>query len=97
MNYLNHCIQIMPFFQESNINKASLLREDNKNEEAEGVLSKVISVTFNENFIMAILITYRLQNKLPMALNDFNTVLLYAPYDIQNLSNLSQTYFAMED
>ena len=32
-----------------------------------------------------------------MALNDFNTVLLYAPYDIQNLSNLSQTYFAMED
>lgn len=98
MNYLNHCIQIMPFFYESNINKASLLREDNKNEEAEGVLSKVIGVTFNENFIMAILqrgITYRLQNKLPMALNDFNTVLLYAPYNIQNLSNLSQTYFAM--
>lgn len=30
-----------------------------------------------------------------MALNDFNTVLLYAPYNIQNLSNLSQTYFAM--
>lgn len=98
MNYLNHCIQIMPFFYESNINKASLLREDNKNEEAEGVLSKVIGVTFNENFIMAILqrgITYRLQNKLPMALNDFNTVLLYAPYNIQNLSNLSQTYFIM--
>lgn len=47
MNYLNHCIQIMPFFYESNINKASLLREDNKNEEAEGVLSKVIGVTFN--------------------------------------------------
>lgn len=98
MNYLNHSIQIMPFFYESNINKASLLREDNKNEEAEGVLSKVIGVTFNENFIMAILqrgITYRLQNKLPMALNDFNTVLLYAPYNIQNLSNLSRTYFAM--
>ena len=30
-----------------------------------------------------------------MALNDFNTGLLYAPYNIQNLSNLSQTYFAM--
>ena len=98
MNYLNHCIQIMPFFYESNINKASLLREDNKNEEAEVVLSKVIGVTFNENLIMAILqrgITYRLQNKLPLALNDFNTVLTYAPYNIQNLSNLSQTYFAM--
>ena len=98
MNYLNHCIQIMPFFYQSNINKASLLREDNKNEEAESVLSKVIGGTFNEDLIMAILqrgITYRLQNKLPMALNDFNTVLLYAPYNIQNLSNLSQTYFAM--
>lgn len=98
MNYLNHCIQIMPFFYQSNINKASLLREDNKNEEAESVLSKVIGGTFNEDLIMAILqrgITYRLQNKLPMALNDFNTGLLYAPYNIQNLSNLSQTYFAM--
>jgi tetratricopeptide (TPR) repeat protein len=98
MNYLNHCIQIMPFFYQSNISKASLLREDNKNEEAESVLSKVIGGTFNEDLIMAILqrgITYRLQNKLPMALNDFNTVLLYAPYNIQNLSNLSQTYFAM--
>lgn len=98
MNYLNHCIQIMPFFYESNINKASLLREDNKNEDAENVLSKVIGVTFNENLIMAILqrgITYRLQNKFPLALNDFNTVLTYAPYNIQNLSNLSQTYLAM--
>ena len=98
MNYLNHCIQIMPFFYESNINKASLLREDNKNEDAENVLSKVIGVTFNENLIMAILqrgITYRLQNKFPLALNDFNTVLTYAPYNIQNLSNLSQTYLAI--
>lgn len=98
MNYLNHCIHIMPFFYESNINKASLLREDNKNEEAENVLSKVIGVTFNENLIMAILqrgLTYRLQNKSPLALNDFNTVLTYAPYNIQNLSNLSQTYLAM--
>lgn len=98
MNYLNHCIQIMPFFYESSINKASLLREDNKNEEAEKVLSEVIGGIFQENLIMAILqrgITYRLQGKLPMALNDFNTVLLYAPYNVQNLSNLAQAYFNM--
>ncbi len=98
MNYLNHCIQIMPYYYESNINKASLLREDNKNEEAEKVLSKVIGVTFNSDFIMAVLqrgIAYRLQGKLPLALNDFNTVLLYEPYNVQNISNLAQTYFLM--
>lgn len=47
---------------------------------------------------MAILqrgIAYRLQGLMPQALNDFNTVLLYQPHNIQNLSNLAQTYFAM--
>lgn len=45
MTYLNHCIKIMPYFYESNINKASLLREDGKNEEAAEVLTKVIEAT----------------------------------------------------
>ena len=30
-----------------------------------------------------------------MALNDFNMVLLYDPHNVQNLSNLSLTYYAM--
>lgn len=98
MTYLNHCIKIMPYFYESNINKASLLREDNKNEEAAEVLTKVIEATFRPEFIMAVLqrgIAYRLEGQMPQALNDFNTVLLYQPHNVQNLSNLAQTYYAM--
>ena len=98
MTYLNHCIKIMPYFYESNINKASLLREDNKNEEAAEVLTKVIEATFRPEFIMAVLqrgIAYRIVGKMPQALNDFNTVLLYQPHNVQNLSNLAQTYYAM--
>ena len=98
MTYLNHCIKIMPYFYESNINKASLLREDSKNEEAAEVLTKVIEATFRPDFIMAVLqrgIAYRLEGKMPQALNDFNTVLLYQPHNVQNLSNLAQTYYAM--
>lgn len=98
MTYLNHCIKIMPYFYESNINKASLLREDNKNEEAAEVLTKVIEATFRPDFIMAVLqrgIAYRLEGQMPQALNDFNTVLLYQPHNVQNLSNLAQTYYAM--
>lgn len=98
MNYLNHCIEMMPYFQKSYINKAALLRDDNKNEEAEEVLSKVISEPSAQEHLMAVLqrgITYRLQDKFPMALNDFNIVLFYDPYNIQNLSNISHTYFAM--
>lgn len=98
MTYLNHCIKIMPYFYESNINKASLLREDNKNEEAAEFLTKVIEATFRPEFIMAVLqrgIAYRIVGKMPQALNDFNTVLLYQPHNVQNLSNLAQTYYAM--
>lgn len=98
MTYLNHCIKIMPYFYESNINKASLLREDGKNEEAAEVLTKVIEATFRPDFIMAVLqrgIAYRLEGQMPQALNDFNTVLLYQPHNVQNLSNLAQTYYAM--
>lgn len=98
MTYLNHCIKIMPYFYESNINKASLLREDGKNDEAAEVLTKVIEATFRPEFIMAVLqrgIAYRLEGKMPQALNDFNTVLLYQPHNVQNLSNLAQTYYAM--
>ncbi len=98
MNYLNHCIEIMPYFYQSNINKASLLREDNKDEEAAEVLTKVINASLPCDFIMAVLqrgIAYRLQGKMPLALNDFNMVLLYDPHNVQNLSNLSLTYYAM--
>ena len=98
MTYLNHCIKIMPYYYQSNINKAGLLREDNKNAEAAEVLTKVIEATQIPDYVMAILqrgIAYRLQGLMPQALNDFNTVLLYQPHNIQNLSNLAQTYFAM--
>lgn len=98
MTYLNHSIKIMPYFYESNINKASLLREDGKNEEAAEVLTKVIEATFRPDYIMAVLqrgIAYRLVGKMPQALNDFNTVLHYQPHNVQNLSNLAQTYYAM--
>ena len=98
MTYLNHCIKIMPYYYQSNINKAGLLREDNKNAEAAEVLTKVIEATQVPDYVMAILqrgIAYRLQGLMPQALNDFNTVLLYQPHNIQNLSNLAQTYFAM--
>ena len=98
MAYLNHCIKIMPFFYDSNINKAALLREDNKNAEAAEVLTNVIEPTFRPEFIMAILqrgIAYRLIGKMPQALNDFNTVLLYQPHNVQNLSNLSVAHFSM--
>lgn len=98
MTYLNHCIKIMPYSYQSNINKAGLLREDNKNAEAAEVLTKVIEATQIPDYVMAILqrgIAYRLQGLMPQALNDFNTVLLYQPHNIQNLSNLAQTYFAM--
>lgn len=98
MTYLNHSIKIMPYFYESNINKASLLREDGKNEEAAEVLTKVIEATFRPEFIMAVLqrgIAYRLLGKMPQALNDFNLVLLYQPHNVQNLSNLSSTHFSM--
>lgn len=99
MNYLNHCIEIMPNFYQSNINKAALLREDNNNDEAAEVLTKVISATVPSDFVMAVLqrgIAYRLQGKMPLALNDFNTVLLYDPHNVQNLSNLASTYYMME-
>ena len=98
MAYLNHCIKIMPYFYDSNINKAALLREDNKNAEAAEVLTNVIEPTFRSEFIMAILqrgIAYRLIGKMPQALNDFNTVLLYQPHNVQNLSNLSVVHFSM--
>ena len=98
MAYLNHCIKIMPYFYDSNINKAALLREDNKNAEAAEVLTNVIEPTFRPEFIMAILqrgIAYRLIGKMPQALNDFNTVLLYQPHNVQNLSNLSVAHFSM--
>lgn len=98
MTYLNHCIKIMPYYYQSNINKAGLLREDNKNAETAEVLTKVIEATQIPDYVMAILqrgIAYRLQGLMPQALNDFNTVLLYQPHNIQNLSNLAQTYFAM--
>lgn len=92
MNYLNHCIQIMPYFMPANINKASLLREDNLNEEAAEVLSNVIGSVYHKDYVMSVLqrgIAYRMVGKLPLALNDFNTVLLYDPHNIQNLSNLA--------
>lgn len=96
--YLDHCIKIMPYFWPANINKASILREKNQNEEAAEVLTAVIGATIAPDMIMAILqrgICYRLAGKMPQALNDFNTVLLYAPHNIQNLANVSQTHLAM--
>lgn len=98
LNYLNHCIAIMPYFYQANINKAALLRDEGKNGEAQEVLSKVIGTTFRKDFIMSVLqrgIIYRQEGKLPMALNDFNTVLLYNPNNIQNITNLALTYFTM--
>lgn len=98
LNYLNHCISIMPYFYQANINKAALLYDEGKNSEAEEVLNKVIGMTFHKDFIMSVLqrgIVYRQEGKLPMALNDFNTVLQYEPHNIQNITNLSITYFSM--
>ncbi len=96
--YLDHCIEIMPFFFPANINKAALLREENNNAEAAEVLSKVIGDTISSDVLMAILqrgICYRLQGKIPQALNDFNMVLLYEPKNVQNLSNLAEIYLRM--
>lgn len=62
------------------------------------MLTNVIEPTFRPEFIMAILqrgIAYRLIGKMPQALNDFNTVLLYQPHNVQNLSNLSVAHFSM--
>lgn len=98
LNYLNHCISIMPYFYQANINKAALLYDEGKNSEAEEVLNKVIGMTFHKDFIMSVLqrgIAYRQEGKLPMALNDFNTVLLYDSHNIVNITNLSTTYFSM--
>jgi tetratricopeptide (TPR) repeat protein len=98
MTYLNHCIEIMPYFYKANINKASLLREESKNDEAIEVLTKVIEATYNLDYIMAVLqrgIAYRLVGKMPQALNDFNTVLSFQPHNVQNLSNLSCTHYSM--
>ncbi len=98
LNYLNHCISIMPYFYQANINKAALLYDEGKISEAEEVLNKVIGMTFHKDFIMSVLqrgIAYRQEGKLPMALNDFNTVLLYDSHNIVNITNLSTTYFSM--
>ena len=98
MTYLNHCLEIMPYFHQARINKASILRDEGKNEEAAEELSKVIKTFLHEDYIMAILqrgIAYRLQGKMPFALIDFQMVLFLEPHNVQNLSNLSMTYLSM--
>ena len=88
----------MPYFIPANINKASLLREDNHNAEAAEVLTNVIGSVYQKDYVMSVLqrgIAYRMLGKLPLALNDFNTVLLYDPHNIQNLSNLALVNFQM--
>lgn len=98
MTYLNHCLEIMPYFHQARINKASILRDEGKNEEAAEELTKVIKTFLHEDYIMAILqrgIAYRLQAKMPYALIDFQMVLFLEPHNVQNLSNLSMTYLSM--
>lgn len=98
MTYLNHCLEIMPYFHQARINKASILRDEGKNEEAAEELTKVIKTFLHEDYIMAILqrgIAYRLQGKMPFALIDFQMVLFLESHNVQNLSNLSMTYLSM--
>ena len=96
--YLNKCIEINPMFVKAYINKAALLRDDGKNLEAIEELNRVIEPVFNSEFLMAILqrgISYRLTNNQPRALADFLFVSIFQPDDLQNLTNLAETYCDM--
>ena len=98
MNYLNHRLEIMPYFYRSNINKASLLREDERDGEAAEALTHVIETAFSHDFVMSILqrgIIYRKLRKMPQALNDFNVVLWLQPHNVQNLCNLASVYLSL--
>lgn len=98
ITYLNHCLEIMPYFHQARINKASILRDEGKNAEAAEELSKVIKTFLSEDYIMSILqrgIAYRLQGKMPYAIIDFQIVQFLEPCNVQNLSNLSMTYLFM--
>ena len=53
---------------------------------------------FNDDIVNAIMqrgIANRLTNNHPKALNDFCTVLLHRPHNVQNLCNLALTYLEM--
>lgn len=98
MNYLNHSLEIIPCFCPSNINKAGLLKESEKYEEAAEVLTKVIETALPQDFVMSILqrgIIYRKLRKMPQALNDFNVVLWLQPHNVQNLCNLASVNLSM--
>ena len=100
MSYLDKCLSLNPGFFMAHINKAAILREQGKETEATEELNKVTEFIFNKDLLMAIEqrgITYRLTQNLPMALNDFNFVLLFDPHNVQNLTNLANTYLQMQN
>lgn len=100
MSYLDKCLSLNPGFFMAHINKAAILREQGKETEATEELNKVTEFIFSKDLLMGIEqrgITYRLTQNLPMALNDFNFVLLFDPHNVQNLTNLANTYLQMQN
>ena len=98
VSYLEKAIAINPMFIPAYINKANLFREQGKEADAVEALNQVLNPMFNDEIVNAILqrgIANRLTNNHPKALNDFCTVLLHRPHNVQNLSNLALTYLGM--
>lgn len=98
MSFIEKTIAINPMFLPAYINKASLLREQGKEADAIEALDKVLTPMFNDDIVNAIMqrgIANRLTNNHPKALNDFCTVLLHRPHNVQNLCNLALTYLEM--
>ncbi len=92
--YNRYCLKLNPQFIPAKINLAANLRNQNRNVEAEQVLTELINTAaYNQDFINAIIQRGEcslINGNHPGALNDFNLAYVYCPTNVLTLLRLSQ-------